>query len=145
MLTSTRGKPTCHCAIGEAAREPGVGLHRRRPDQDGLTKTLTQAEAKVAEVSAGLGPLRGGQGATGTSSRRWHRSVARPPGPVSNQAAAVQHLGFAAARQRFETILSWLDGDSSTGLDHSELKRQLDVEGRALLRQLLQDHVDLVR
>lgn len=62
---------------------------------------------------------------------------------MSNQPAAVQHRGFAAARERFETILSWLDGDSSTGLDHGELERQLDVEGRALLRQLLQDHVDL--
>lgn len=50
--------------------------------------------------------------------------------------------GFAGARERFETILSWLDGDQSTRLDHGELERRLDVEGPRLLRQLLQDHLD---
>jgi hypothetical protein len=62
---------------------------------------------------------------------------------VSNQPAAAEPDAFAGARERFQTILSWLDGDQSTRLDHAELERQLDVEGRQLLRQLLQDHVDL--
>jgi hypothetical protein len=62
---------------------------------------------------------------------------------VSNQCAAESPDGFAGARERFETILSWLDGDPSTLLDHGELERQLDIEGRRLLRQLLQDHLDL--
>jgi hypothetical protein len=62
---------------------------------------------------------------------------------VNGQAVAAEPEGFAGARERFQRILGWLDGDSSTGLDHAELERQLDVEGRELLRQLLQDHVDL--
>jgi len=62
---------------------------------------------------------------------------------VSNQCAAEPPDGFAGARERFETILSWLDGGPSTLLDHGELERQLDIEGRRLLRQLLQDHLDL--
>jgi hypothetical protein len=62
---------------------------------------------------------------------------------VSNQRAAAPPDSFAGARERFETILSWLDGDPSTLLDHGELERQLDIEGRRLLRQLLQDHLDL--
>jgi hypothetical protein len=51
--------------------------------------------------------------------------------------------GFAGARERFETILGWLDGQASSGLDHGELERQLDIEGRELLRRLLQDHLQL--
>jgi hypothetical protein len=62
---------------------------------------------------------------------------------VSNQCAAASPDGFVGARERFETILNWLDGDPSTLLDHGELERQLDIEGRRLLRQLLQDHLDL--
>ena len=64
---------------------------------------------------------------------------------MSNQCAAESPDGFAGARERFETILSWLDGGPSTLLDHGELERQLDIEGRRLLRQLLQDHLDLAR
>jgi hypothetical protein len=62
---------------------------------------------------------------------------------VSTQPAATRPAGFGAARERFAGVLSWLDGDASAGLDHAELERQLDVHGRDLLRQLLQDHVDL--
>ena len=62
---------------------------------------------------------------------------------MSNKCAAESPDGFAGARERFETILSWLDGGPSTLLDHGELERQLDIEGRRLLRQLLQDHLDL--
>jgi hypothetical protein len=61
---------------------------------------------------------------------------------VSNQPAAAQPDAFAGTRERFETILSWLDGDQSLRLDHGELEAQLDIEGRQLLRQLLQDHLD---
>jgi hypothetical protein len=62
---------------------------------------------------------------------------------VSNQCAVESLDGFAGARERFEIIVGWLDGDPSTLLDHGELERQLDIEGRRLLRQLLQDHLDL--
>ena len=51
--------------------------------------------------------------------------------------------GFAAARAQFATIVGWLDGVASSGLDHAELEGQLDVTGRELLRLLLHDHLDL--
>ncbi len=62
---------------------------------------------------------------------------------MSNHPDTTGAEGFAGARERFELILGWLDGGASSGLDHAELERQLDVEGRELLRLLLQDHVDL--
>jgi hypothetical protein len=62
---------------------------------------------------------------------------------VSNHPKTTGTGGFAGSCERFQLILGWLDGGASSGLDHAELERQLDVEGRELLRLLLQDHVDL--
>jgi len=62
---------------------------------------------------------------------------------VSTRLETMRPEAFAAAREQFATILGWLDGEASSGLDHAELEGQLDVAGRELLRLLLQDHVDL--
>lgn len=62
---------------------------------------------------------------------------------MSEQVGTTGPEGFTAARERFATILGWLDGAASSGLEHAELEGQLDVAGRELLRLLLQDHVDL--
>jgi hypothetical protein len=62
---------------------------------------------------------------------------------VTEEAVTAGPEGFAAAREQFATILGWLDGASSSGLDHAELENQLDLAGRELLRLLMQDHVDL--
>src|SRR6266545_4817287 len=40
-------------------------------------------------------------------------------------------------------MVSWLDGEESAGCTHAELEVRLQVDGRELLRQLLQDHLDL--
>jgi hypothetical protein len=53
--------------------------------------------------------------------------------------------GFAASRQRFESILGLLTSDEAGGLTHGELEEQLEAEGRKLLRELLQDHLTLRR
>jgi len=50
---------------------------------------------------------------------------------------------FAASRDRFTTVLDWLDSPEAAQLEHAELEGQLDTKGRELLRQLLQDHLDL--
>jgi hypothetical protein len=50
---------------------------------------------------------------------------------------------FAASRDRFERIVGWLEGRDSGQLAHGELEERLDEEGRELLRQMLQDHLDL--
>jgi len=42
-------------------------------------------------------------------------------GPV--EPAAVE--AFAASRERFETVLTWLQGRQAGGLEHSELEAQL--------------------
>jgi hypothetical protein len=37
----------------------------------------------------------------------------------------------------------WLEGADAGQLAHGELEERLDVEGRELLRQMFQDHLDL--
>ena len=51
--------------------------------------------------------------------------------------------GFEASRQEFEQLLSFLDGAPAGALQHGELEDRLSEQGRALLRQLYQDHLDL--
>ena len=60
-------------------------------------------------------------------------------GPVEPAAAQA----FVASRERFETMLAWLDGHQAGGLQHSELEAQLQADARELFRQMFQDHLDL--
>jgi hypothetical protein len=57
--------------------------------------------------------------------------------------AGVEADVFSESRQQFEQILGFLDSESAGELEHSQLEEQLDMQGRALLRQLFQDHLDL--
>lgn len=50
---------------------------------------------------------------------------------------------FGPSHERFETILRQLESDEAAQLSHGELEELLDSEGRSLLRQLLQDHLEL--
>lgn len=50
---------------------------------------------------------------------------------------------FARSRVRFETVVGWLQREEAAGLSHAELEDRLQQQGRELLRQLLQDHLDL--
>jgi hypothetical protein len=49
---------------------------------------------------------------------------------------------FAASRALFDSALGFLDGARAAGLEHVELETELQVKGRELLRQLMQDHLD---
>ena len=60
------------------------------------------------------------------------------PGP-----RAVARAGFDASRALFDTVVDFLDGAQAAGLSHAELEVRLDSDGRTLLRQLLQDHLEL--
>ena len=51
--------------------------------------------------------------------------------------------GFGASRERFEVVAGWLGSAEAAGLQAAELESRLDTAGRELLRQLLQDHLDL--
>lgn len=77
------------------------------------------------------------------SSRRgrpaWGSGRSRPCAPAAPPAPD----GFDGSRARFDALLGVLDGESAGAMPHSELEVLLEVEGRELVRQLLQDHLDL--
>ena len=62
---------------------------------------------------------------------------------------AVDHVqqgsgpAFTASRERFERIVGWLEGTDAGQLAHGGLEECLEAEGRELLRQMFQDHLDL--
>ncbi len=51
--------------------------------------------------------------------------------------------GFDRSRALLEQVVSWLGGAEAATADHGELERRVEVDGRELLRRLLQDHLDL--
>ena len=51
--------------------------------------------------------------------------------------------GFAGSRDLFESVVEFLDGGWAGELSHGELESRLCVDGRELLRQLFQDHLDV--
>lgn len=57
--------------------------------------------------------------------------------------AAAGQDSFAVSRAGFEALAAWLGGAEADGLEHAELEHRLASDGRDLLRQLLQDHLDL--
>ncbi len=57
-------------------------------------------------------------------------------------AAAPGGDAYAASRDCFEGLVGWIDGVEAAALDHDALERRLDAEGRRLLRQVFQDHLD---
>jgi hypothetical protein len=50
---------------------------------------------------------------------------------------------FAASCIRFDSMVDWLAGEQTAGMSHAELEDRLHADGLALLRQLLQDSLDL--
>ena len=50
---------------------------------------------------------------------------------------------FAESREQFESLIGFLDGTDAVGLSHGELEQRLAVDGRELLRRLLDDHLAL--
>ncbi|MFJ8028715.1 ISKra4 family transposase [Streptomyces sp. NPDC096311] len=51
--------------------------------------------------------------------------------------------GYAASRDAFERLVSTLAGAPARSMAHDELELLLEQQGRELLRQLMQDHLDL--
>jgi hypothetical protein len=50
---------------------------------------------------------------------------------------------FSSSRERFEVLVSKLSGDATADLEHGEVERVLESDGRDVLRLLLQDHLFL--
>jgi hypothetical protein len=62
---------------------------------------------------------------------------------VQAYAAQTQTEAFDRSRAWFETVVAWLEGAESATLAHGEVEARLAVDGREVLRRLLQDHLDL--
>jgi hypothetical protein len=58
-------------------------------------------------------------------------------------ASEAAKAAFAASSTRFDGLVAWLTGDQAAGMTHGELEERLHTEGLGLLRQLLQDSLDL--
>lgn len=50
---------------------------------------------------------------------------------------------FEASRARVEEMLCWLESDEAAALSHGELEECVQAKGRDVLRQFVQDHLDL--
>jgi hypothetical protein len=50
---------------------------------------------------------------------------------------------FEPSRVLFDSLVAGLEGDQASQLTHAELEDRLGADGRQLLRQLLEDHLDL--
>jgi len=60
-----------------------------------------------------------------------------------NALAVVQpEESYVMARRKFEEVLKYLDSKQADELTHSVLERELEKQGRELMRQLLQEHLD---
>ncbi len=60
--------------------------------------------------------------------------------PVGMRAVAV---AFDRSRALFDGLVGLLDGEPAAGLAHFDLEQRLQSDGRELLRQLFQDHLDV--
>ncbi|MCA1673412.1 MAG: ISKra4 family transposase, partial [Actinobacteria bacterium] len=58
-------------------------------------------------------------------------------------ALEISGAAFGQSCERFEAMVSWLDSQQAQELTHGELETRLQTQGRELLRQLTQDHLDL--
>ena len=50
---------------------------------------------------------------------------------------------FFASREKFEKLAEKLGGEKAARLEHAEIEEMIDNDGRAILRQLMQDHLEL--
>jgi len=108
--------------------------------------------------------LRGEQGTLGDASGGADRTGARRDGTVSTGAPEDRGAGqcgarraggepatsplsesgaFAVSNALYEGLVGFLRDVDAGGLTHDQLEARLDVDGRELCRQLLQDHLDL--
>jgi hypothetical protein len=53
-----------------------------------------------------------------------------------------ENRDFTQARELFEEMVAWLNSPNVCGLEHSELEKNLFINGNELLRRLLQGYLD---
>jgi hypothetical protein len=62
---------------------------------------------------------------------------------VQAYASDATDAAFAASHARFAQLVDWLAGDQAAGMTHAQLEEHLHADGLELLRQLLQDSLEL--
>src|SRR5664280_2621451 len=101
---------------GRGHRKPVVPARRVGPGGPGRA-----GEADRVPARSGALPSR-----RGTTRRPWPRPTRRSP-----------------IRTALDAVIALLDGPTGAALSHAEMEERLTVQGRDLLRQLYQDHLDL--
>jgi hypothetical protein len=102
-----------------------------------VANVTADLDTRCGELYASAGEvLPGGQ--AGSDAAAGGESAA---GAAAGDGVAV--VGFGVSRERFESLVGFLDGTDAAGLSHAELEQRLDRDGRELLRCLLDDHLAL--
>ncbi len=74
---------------------------------------------------------------------RGERRAGEAGGSAESPLSRGDDAAFCASEARFFDLATFLGGRDAAGLTHEELEARLEADGRALLRQLFQDHLDL--
>src|SRR5947209_12224505 len=124
----------CVCGVIGALAGAGGAAGRgrgaiRRVSESALSCATSTTE--VANVTADLDTRCGELYASGDE--------LLPAGRGGSDRAAA----FACSEEQFESLIGFLDGTDAAGLSHAELEERLAVDGRELLRCLLDDHLAL--
>jgi hypothetical protein len=62
---------------------------------------------------------------------------------VQAYACGGKDAAFTASQTRFSAMVAWLGDEQTAGMTHAQVEERLHTDGLALLRQLLQDSLDL--
>jgi hypothetical protein len=62
---------------------------------------------------------------------------------MSGPGGSADEDSFTSSREHFDTVVSFLDGEKSFGLEHGDLEEHLEEASRELFRRLFQDHLSL--
>ncbi len=120
---------------GGASRAGSPQLLRGEPDE-----VLDASRGDDRAGAPGDGALPGGARPPRGEGERGARQAGEQPQvpPLSEHADA-----FSASDALYQGLVGFLRDGEAAGLAHEELETRLDVSGRELCRQLLQDHLDL--
>jgi len=129
----------------EALREAGLSVRERGGaarvgraqllggEPDALCDAAPRGDRGGAGRDAALPGVQGGSGG----------SSGGGPGRADRGAPAESPSPFSASNALYEGLVDFLREAQAAGLTHDELEGRVDVDGRELCRQLLQDHLDL--
>ena len=153
--------------MGRAVKDRGSGATDVAGDCRHAPAALREAELPVCErrgTPRGGGPhvLPGQPGTFGGAPSGADRAGAGRDGALPGGASAARGGGqrgpgvvggtpetaglsepFSASDARYRSLVGFLRDPQAAGLTHDQLEDHLDIDGRALLRQLLQDHLDV--